>query len=97
VKITSTEFANNLGRYQDEAQSDPVEITKHGRTHTVLVSGAFFESVRKRGATTPVPESPGGNGAKSEVLGGQQDPILERILRDYKPPMEYSRIGSKKI
>jgi PHD/YefM family antitoxin component YafN of YafNO toxin-antitoxin module len=47
MKVTSTEFQQNVGRYQDAAQQAPVAITKNGRTHTVLVSAAFFEMVMK--------------------------------------------------
>lgn len=45
--VTSTEFQQNVGRYQDAAQASPVAITKNGRTHTVLMSAAFFEMVMK--------------------------------------------------
>lgn len=48
MKVTSTEFQQNVGRYQDAAQQAPVAITKNGRTHTVLLSAAFFEMVMKR-------------------------------------------------
>ncbi|MDR3462526.1 MAG: type II toxin-antitoxin system Phd/YefM family antitoxin [Beijerinckiaceae bacterium] len=47
MKVTSTEFQQNVGRYQDAAQQAPVAITKNGRTHTVLMSAAFFEMVTK--------------------------------------------------
>jgi hypothetical protein len=47
MKVTSTEFQQNVGRYQDAAQQAPVAITKNGRTHTVLMSAAFFEIVTK--------------------------------------------------
>ncbi|WP_119271960.1 type II toxin-antitoxin system prevent-host-death family antitoxin [Taklimakanibacter deserti] len=47
MKVTSTEFQQNVGRYQDAAQREPVAITKNGRTHTVLMSAAFFEMVIK--------------------------------------------------
>ena len=45
MNVTSTEFQQNVGRYQDAAQQAPVAITKNGRTHTVLMSAAFFEMV----------------------------------------------------
>ena len=45
TKISSTEFQQNVGRYQDAAQQAPVEITKNGRTHTVLMSASFFKMV----------------------------------------------------
>jgi prevent-host-death family protein len=43
MKITSTEFKNGVGRFQDAAMSQPVEITKNGRTHTVLISADYYE------------------------------------------------------
>ena len=47
MKVSATEFQQNVGRYQDAAQLEPVAITKNGRTHTVLVSAALFELVMK--------------------------------------------------
>lgn len=47
MRDTSTEFQQNVGRYQDAAQREPVAITKNGRTHTVLMSAALFEIVTK--------------------------------------------------
>jgi prevent-host-death family protein len=47
MKITATEFQQNIGRYQDAAQHAPVVITKNARPHTVLMSAAFFELVMK--------------------------------------------------
>jgi prevent-host-death family protein len=47
VKITSTEFQQNVGRYQDAALSEPVIITKNGRDRTVLISAAVFETLVK--------------------------------------------------
>lgn len=47
MKVSSTEFQQNVGRYQDVAMREPVTITKNGRNHTVLVSADFFETVMK--------------------------------------------------
>jgi prevent-host-death family protein len=47
MEVTSTEFQQNVGRYQDAALQAPVAITKNGRPHTVLMSAAFFELVMK--------------------------------------------------
>src|SRR6185503_2139870 len=47
MKVSSTEFQQNVGRYQDVALREPVTITKNGRDHTVLVSAEFFETVMK--------------------------------------------------
>jgi len=45
MKITSTEFQQNVGRYQDISMREPVTITKNGRDHSVLVSAEFFNAV----------------------------------------------------
>ena len=47
MKVSSTEFQQNVGRYQDVAMREPVTITKNGRNHTVLVSAEFFEALTK--------------------------------------------------
>ncbi len=47
MKVRSTEFQQNVGRYQDAALQGPVAITKNGRPHTVLMSAAFFDLVMK--------------------------------------------------
>jgi PHD/YefM family antitoxin component YafN of YafNO toxin-antitoxin module len=56
MKVTSTEFQQNVGRYQDAAQQAPVVITKNARAHTVLMSAAFFEMVMKGRVARPVEE-----------------------------------------
>lgn len=52
--MTSTEFQQNVGRYQDAALQAPVTITKHDRPHTVLMSAALFEVVMKGRIARPV-------------------------------------------
>ena len=47
MKVTSTEFKQNVGRFQDVAQLQPVAITKNGRTHTVLMSANHYEVITK--------------------------------------------------
>jgi prevent-host-death family protein len=54
MKVTSTEFQQNVGRYQDAALQGPVVITKHDRPHTVLMSAALFEVVMKGRVARPV-------------------------------------------
>ncbi len=43
MRVTSTEFQNGVGRFQDVAMRQPVEITKNGRSHTVLISADYYE------------------------------------------------------
>ena len=46
-RVGSTEFQQNVGRFQDRAQRTPVAITKNGREHTIMMSGALFEVIAK--------------------------------------------------
>lgn len=48
VKISSAEFQKNIGRYQDEALTQPVTITKNGRERTVLISAAEYDRLKRR-------------------------------------------------
>ena len=48
MKITSTEFQQNVGRYQDAAMKAPLTITKNGRDHMVLMSADEFERLMRR-------------------------------------------------
>jgi prevent-host-death family protein len=47
MSVTSTQFQQDVGPYQDAALQGLVVITKHGRPHTVLGSAAPFEPVMK--------------------------------------------------
>lgn len=47
MKVTSTEFQQNVGRYQDAALTEPVIITRNGRPRNVLISAATFETLTK--------------------------------------------------
>jgi prevent-host-death family protein len=86
MKITSTEFQQNVGRYQDQAQLGPVAITKNGRTHTVLVSAAFFELLAKGRISRPIEdldEETLDAIAKSAVPAQYAE--LDDLIKDWKP------------
>lgn len=37
IRVSSTEFGKELGRYQDAALSQPVIVTRNGRDRTVMI------------------------------------------------------------
>jgi prevent-host-death family protein len=86
VKISSTEFQQNIGRYQDAAQRGPVAITKNGRTHTVLISAKFFELVTKGRITRPVEDL---DDETVTAIANSAVPAefayLDDVLKDWKP------------
>lgn len=77
MKVTSTEFQQHVGRYQDAAQQAPVAITKNGRTHTVLMSAALFEIVTK--------------GRVARRVEALDDDTLDAIARS-EVPAEYAAL-----
>lgn len=48
AKVTSTQFIRTPGVYQDQAQREPVVITKHDRAHTVLLSAQEYHRLKRR-------------------------------------------------
>lgn len=86
MKVTSTEFQQNVGRYQDAAQQAPVAITKNGRTHTVLVSAALFDLVMKGRVARPVEDL---DGDTLKAIAGSAVPAehaaLDEIVKDWTP------------
>lgn len=86
MKVTSTEFQQNIGRYQDLAQREPVAVTRNGRPHTVLMSAAFFEMVMKGRVARPVEDLDDDTLraiANSAVPDAFAD--LDKLVEDWKP------------
>jgi hypothetical protein len=86
MKVTSTEFQQNVGRYQDAALQSPVAITKNGRTHTVLMSASFFEMVMKGRVARSVEDLDDDTLkaiANSAVSG--EHASLDNLVKDWNP------------
>ena len=45
-KVSALEFQRKFGRFQHEAQREPVEITRHGRREFVLMSAEQYDWLR---------------------------------------------------
>ena len=86
MKITSTEFQQNIGRYQDAALERPVAITKNGRDHTVLLSASLFEILTKGRIARKVEDLDEGT---VEAIGqsavGPEYEHLDALLEDWNP------------
>lgn len=84
--VTSTDFQQNVGRYQDAAQQAPVAITKNGRAHTVLVSAHLFEMMLKGRVARPVEDLD--DDTLRAIAGssvGPEHAQLDELLKDWKP------------
>ena len=86
VKVTSTEFQQNVGRYQDAALQAPVAITKNGRPHTVLVSAALFEIAIKGRLARPVEDLDDDTlKAIADSAVAAEYAALDDIVKDWTP------------
>ena len=48
IRISSTEFGKEVGRYQDVALSQPVVVTRNGRDRTVMISADEYHRLKRR-------------------------------------------------
>ena len=48
VRVTSSEFAKNAGRYQEMALTQPVTVTSYGRDRTVTISADEYHRLKRR-------------------------------------------------
>lgn len=86
MRVTSTEFQQNVGRYQDAAMQAPVVITKHNRPHTVLMSATLFEVFTKGRIARPVEEL---DDDTLKAIASAEVPEdyahLDQLLKDWTP------------
>lgn len=48
AQTTAQKFQRQIGLYQDMALHEPVEITRHGRRHLVLLSAGEYRRLKQR-------------------------------------------------
>ena len=48
IRVSSTEFGKEVGRYQDLALKEPVVVTRNGRDRTVVISADEYLRLRRR-------------------------------------------------
>ncbi len=48
IRVTSTEFGKEVGRFQDLALAQPVVVTRNGRDRTVMISADEYARLKRR-------------------------------------------------
>lgn len=48
ITVTAAEFQRHFGRYQDEALTQPVAITRNGRERVVMISIEEYQKLQQR-------------------------------------------------
>ncbi len=87
IRVSSTEFGKEVGRYQDAALSQPVIVTRNGRDRTVMISAEEYLRLKRRDrkvfATGELPEE-----MIEAVKNSEMDPRhrpLDDLLKDWTP------------
>jgi prevent-host-death family protein len=78
ARVKAQEFQRQIGRFQDLALHEPVEITRHGRDHLVLLSAEEYKRLKSRDrrayAAHELPED------LAEAVGRSKAPSRHRKL-----------------
>ena len=53
LTVTSAEFQRHFGRYQDEALTQPVTITRNGRARLVMISAEEYRRLARDARQAP--------------------------------------------
>jgi PHD/YefM family antitoxin component YafN of YafNO toxin-antitoxin module len=48
IRVSSTEFGKEVGRYQDAALAQPVVVTRNGRARIVVISADAYRPLKRR-------------------------------------------------
>jgi len=87
IRVSSTEFGKEVGRYQDVALSQPVVVTRNGRDRTVMISAEEYARLKRRDrqvfSTADMPEE-----FVEAVRKSEMDPRhnhLNELLKDWTP------------
>ncbi len=87
IRVSSTEFGKEVGRYQDAALSQPVIVTRNGRDRTVMISAEEYLRLKKRDrriyVTGELPEE-----TLEAIRNSKMDPRhnhLNELIKDWTP------------
>ena len=87
VRVSSTEFGKEVGRYQDLALTQPVVVTRNGRDRTVMISTEEYQRLKRRDrqvfAAGEMPEEFVEATAKSEMDSRHNH--LDELIKDWTP------------
>jgi prevent-host-death family protein len=87
IRVSSTEFGKEVGRYQDAALTQPVVVTRNGRDRTVLISAEeYARLIRRDRQVFGVGELP--DETVEAIRNAKMDPRhdhLDDLVKDWNP------------
>lgn len=87
IRVSSTEFGKEPGRYQDTALNQPVMVTRNGRDRTVIISAEEYSRLKRRDREVfSIEDMP--QDLVDAVRESKMDPRhdhLNEIIKDWQP------------
>ena len=87
IRVSSTEFGKEVGRFQDVALSQPVVVTRNGRDRTVMISAEEYLRLKRRDrrvfATGELPDEIANAIGRSEMDARHRH--LDDLIEDWTP------------
>jgi PHD/YefM family antitoxin component YafN of YafNO toxin-antitoxin module len=87
IRVSSTEFGKEVGRYQDLALSQAVMVTRNGRDRTVMISAEEYHRLKRRDrrvfATAELPEEIV-EAIRTSKMDSRHDHLNE-LIKDWTP------------
>jgi PHD/YefM family antitoxin component YafN of YafNO toxin-antitoxin module len=87
IRVPSTEFGKEIGRYQDLALSQPVVVTRNGRDRTVMISAEEYLRLKRRDRQV-LATADASDEIIEAVKNSKMDPrhdSLDDLLKDWTP------------
>jgi prevent-host-death family protein len=78
LTVTSAEFQRHFGRYQDEALTQPVAITRNGRERVVMISAEEYRKLRRRSREVVRVEDLS-DAEVAQIAAGRMDPRHDHL------------------
>jgi prevent-host-death family protein len=83
LKVTAAEFQRHFGRYQDQALTQPVVITRNGRERLVMISVDEYRRLRRRSREVIRVEDLSDEEV-AQIVAGRMDPRHDHLDADLK-------------
>jgi prevent-host-death family protein len=83
LKVTAAEFQRHFGRYQDEALTQPVAITRNGRERLVMISVDEYRRLRRRSREVIRAEDLSDEEV-AQIVEGKMDPRHDHLDAELK-------------
>ena len=92
ITISSAEFQRHFGRYQDEALTQPVAITRNGRERVVILSVNEYRRLKRR-AREALPVGALSNAEREAIAGTEMAPHHRHLDREIDAPLTTADIA----